>query len=433
MGMELAASFPPEFVCFLGVDWADKEHVFCLLDRGTGASESGKVASSPEELSVWMARLRERFPEGLIAVCLEGHRGGLVTFLLGYDFVVVFPINPHSSADYRDSFRPSGAKDDFADARMLLDYLIRHPEQVTPLRPDREEVRLLAGLCEGRRQAVEQRKALTNQLGACLKAYYPQALGMLGDLHSELACAFLAKWSEPEQLKAARDSQLRRFFYAQNCRGETRMDERLEAVHRAVVLTRDRAVIVPSRMKMLGFVRLVRDLNRTIAEYDSEIDRLYRQMPDHDIFCSFPGAGDAIGPRLLTAFGSDRSRFSRPEDIQCLSAIAPVTEQSGHSKWVRRRWQCNTFLHQTFHEYALHSISFSTWARLYVAAKVSNGKGYNTAIRALAYKWQRIMFACWQNHEAYDEARYFQALEKNRSPLVSHGGTPAALTQAIRA
>jgi transposase len=316
---------------------------------------------------------------------------------------------------------------------MLLDYLMRHPDQITPLRADREEVRLLAGLCEGRRQAVEQRKALTNQLGACLKAYYPQALAMLGDLHSEVACAFLSRWPDPERLKAASDSQVRRFFYAQNCRGEERMQQRLEAVHKAVLLTRDQAVVVPSRMKMQGFVRLVRDLNRTLAEYDREIDRLYRQMPDHDVFSSFPGAGAAIGPRLLTAFGSDRSRFGRPDDMQCLSGTAPVTEQSGHSKWVRRRWQCNTFLHQTFHEYALHSISFSTWARRYVDAKVAQGKGFNTAVRALAYKWQRIMFACWQNHQTYDEARYLQALEKNRSPLMPHGAAPAALTQALRA
>jgi len=38
---------------------------------------------------------------------------------------------------------------------------------------------------------------------------------------------------------------------------------------------------------------------------------------------------------------------------------------------------------------------------------------------ALAYKWQRIMFRCWQNQEPYDEERYIAALRRRHSPLIT--------------
>ena len=42
------------------------------------------------------------------------------------------------------------------------------------------------------------------------------------------------------------------------------------------------------------------------------------------------------------------------------------------------------------------------------------------AIRALAFKWIRILFRCWQDRVPYDEAKYLMALKKKGSPLVKH-------------
>ena len=40
-------------------------------------------------------------------------------------------------------------------------------------------------------------------------------------------------------------------------------------------------------------------------------------------------------------------------------------------------------------------------------------------MRALAYKWQRIIWRCWQSRTIYQEAIYEAALKKNGSPVVS--------------
>ena len=42
--------------------------------------------------------------------------------------------------------------------------------------------------------------------------------------------------------------------------------------------------------------------------------------------------------------------------------------------------------------------------------KTEAGSGYWMAIRALAFKWIRIMHACWKNKTPYDEARYLKCL-----------------------
>ena len=41
------------------------------------------------------------------------------------------------------------------------------------------------------------------------------------------------------------------------------------------------------------------------------------------------------------------------------------------------------------------------------------------ARRALAYKWQRIIFRCWQDRVPYDESRYIARLRETNSPLLS--------------
>jgi spore maturation protein CgeB len=44
------------------------------------------------------------------------------------------------------------------------------------------------------------------------------------------------------------------------------------------------------------------------------------------------------------------------------------------------------------------------------------------AVRALAFKWIRILFVCWQERIPYDATRYLQALQNRGS---AYAGSPA--------
>ena len=127
-----------------------------------------------------------------------------------------------------------------------------------------------------------------------------------------------------------------------------------------------------------------------------------------------------MAPRLAAAFGTDRERFSSAAEMQQLSGIAPVLKRSGKSCSVIRRLACPKFLHQTFHEYADHSRKKSAWARAYYHMLKARGMGHHCALRSLAFKWQRIMYRCWQTRTPYDEARHLRQLRLRNSPLLAY-------------
>src|SRR5438105_4169105 len=106
------------FAAFIGMDWADQKHDVCLMGR-RGDSESLVINQRPEALQEWISGLRKRFGGRRVAICLEQSRGPLIHALMGYEFVVLYPINPRSLAKYREAFSISGAKDDPTDAALL--------------------------------------------------------------------------------------------------------------------------------------------------------------------------------------------------------------------------------------------------------------------------------------------------------------------------
>jgi hypothetical protein len=99
--------------------------------------------------------------------------------------------------------------------------------------------------------------------------------------------------------------------------------------------------------------------------------------------------------------------------------IAPVKEASGKQHWVHWRWSCPIFLRQTFVEWVDHARMHSTWSQAFYKQQRAGGKSHQKAIRALAYKWGRILWRCWQARTPYDEAKYIDALKHKKSPLAT--------------
>ena len=127
-----------------------------------------------------------------------------------------------------------------------------------------------------------------------------------------------------------------------------------------------------------------------------------------------------MGPRLLAFFGNNRNKFKTVEEALLMSEVAPVTVQSGKQRSIRRRYLCNKFIQQTFVEYADGSLKKSKWAKAYYEQQKAKGKTHFTILRGLAFKWVRIIYACWKKEEKYDESKYIQQLIRKRSPLVNN-------------
>lgn len=412
-----------DFAALVGIDWADKKHDIALWIKGEKKIEHRTILHNPGALEEWARELEKRFPGQQIAVCLEQTRGPLVYALLKYPFLVLFPINPKSLWNFRKAFTPSGAKNDLRDSALLLEFLQKHFEKLTPLRPSDEKTRLLLHLVENRRKLVNDRKRLQNRLTALLKGYFPQALSLFSHIGTEIVCDFLLKYPSLEKAKKVSPETLIEFFEEHHSRGKERNDKRVTVIAEASPLTHDKAVITSSILMVTALCRELRQLIESISLFDSEIEKICAVHQDFALFDSFPGAATNFASRMVVAFGTDRNRFSRPEELLTLSGIAPITSQSGNSEIVSWRLFCPKFLRQTFHEYAGQSIKHSFWAKAYYQQQLARGKSSHAAKRALTYKWIRIMFRCWKNRTPYNEVRYLEALKKKSSPLLPYAAS----------
>ena len=419
-----SAPSEPPWAAFAAIDWADQKNFWRLLPAGSQKPEQGELANTPEVVEIWAAGLERRFGGQPIAVCLEQSRGPLVFMLTKYPHLVLFPVHPTTAAKYRETFAPSGAKGDPSDTACLLDLLLRHRERLRPLQPDTPETRLLHFLVEGRRRAVDDKTRESNRLTDCLKLYFPQILTWFDDVTSPLVGAVLERWPSLQELRREHPGTLKKFLQQHNCRGEERIRDLIAAIYQATPATQDAAVLEAGAIIARGLATTLATLRSNIAVFDKRIAELVAAHPDGALFASLPGAGDALVPRLIVAFGTDRDRYTQAYQMQCYSGIAPVKEASGKTVWVHSRWVCPKFLRQTFHEFAGHSIPQSEWAKAYYEhLRKDEKKDHHTAVRSLAFKWIRIIYRCWKDRKPYDERIYLQTLRR-RSSLAGAIGLP---------
>jgi len=404
----------PAYAVTVGIDWADLKHD--VFERHPdGSLHHQQISSSPEAITDWLFALRSVSAEGRVAVAVEQRRGPLFHCLSQcLEWMDLYPINPQTLARYRQAFYTSRAKDDPIDSQLLEDLLRSHPDRLRIYQPAPELERKLELFCQQRRKIVGLAVKLENQLCSTLKEYYPVAIDLCAPaaLRTSMTLDFLQRWPTFGSLKKARPETLRSFYYAHNSRSESLIKARLEKFAAALPITEDSAVIEPLAFVTKMLVTELRTITRTIDQLDERIAELFRQHPDHQLFESFPGAGAQLAPRLLCAFGADRSRWSDPSQIQKTSGIAPVLERSGKSCWVHRRLFRPKFLCQTFHEFAGESIPRSEWAKTFYQSQRQKGKSHHSAVRILAFKWIRVIFRCWKSHTPYNETFYLDALKK---------------------
>jgi transposase len=405
----------PSFAAKIGLDWADKKHDICLQAQDSKDLEYCVIKHTPESIEEWALSLQERFNNRPVAICLELKAGPVVYALLKCHFITLYPVTPRALAKYRQTFSQSGAKDDPTDAFLQLDFLQKHPEALKPLVPDDPDTRILQRLVEDRRHFVEEKVRLTNALTAALKSYYPQVLQWFEDIDTLLFCDFVLKWSNLKQVQKVLADTIGEFLKARRCVRADVIDRRTLAISEAMPLTEDEGVIIPMQRLACSVVSQLRQVLITITEYDQEIARRFKEHADYELFDSLPSAGAVFGPRLLAAFGTDRERYRSADEISRYGGVAPVLERSGTKTWVHWRYSCPKFLRQTFVEWANQSKKTSFWAKEFYDEKRAQGKSHQATLRALAFKWIRIIFRCWQTRTPYDEATYLFALKRRKA------------------
>jgi transposase len=118
----------------------------------------------------------------------ENPRSRLVDFLAGRGYTVM-QTNPSAISSYRyifKSIKPSKAKSDKADAKLIADYLREHHKSLRRIQIADETIRELSLLLEDRDRLIQQKVRFSNQLTSTLKEYFPQALDAFGSIERKL-------------------------------------------------------------------------------------------------------------------------------------------------------------------------------------------------------------------------------------------------------
>jgi transposase len=304
------------FAAFVGLDWADAKHDICRQAAGTERREFLVLEHRPEAIDAWVQTLRTRFNGQPVAVCLELHKGPIVSALRADDFLVLLPINPSTLAKYREAFTPSHAKDDPTDAELQVELLLTHRDKLTPLSPQSPTMRALAPRVEHRRRLVGDNVRLTNRLTSALKHYFPHVLQWFQDKETAIFCDCLSHWPTLKAAQLARRTTLEHFFQAHYVRSADVIQTRIEAIKSAVALTTDDGVITPNALLVQALVAQLRVTLPAIADFDNAIAQRAQEHPDFPLFDALPGAGAVFAPRRLVAFGEPRARYASAAELQ---------------------------------------------------------------------------------------------------------------------
>lgn len=402
-------------VVLIGIDWADKEHFYSAVEP-SGKSRSGSFKQTQADIAQWVNDWKQKFPNVRLLIAIETSRGALINALMEYSEVTIYPINPAALASYRKSFRHGGGKNDRTDAKLILKYLQRDRDELHPLVNNSAETKELETLTTHRRSLVNERVALGNRLMALLKCYLPAVLALKPtDIHAKFVLALLRQYPTLALIQAAGADKLRKLFFATGTKKG--IERRIEILMTAVPLTTNPVTIDTHARLCRCIVSQMELLNLSIKGYDAEIEEKVVKHVDYAIFKDLPGIGYKTIARMIASLGDDRNRYRTADAFQAAAGIAPLTDQSGGSVRVHARWAATLYIKQTFHEYAGLSIASCEWAKRYYELQISRGKAKQTARRALAYKWIRIIYRCWQDGQPYNESHYLKRLSLTQSPV----------------
>lgn len=398
-----------------GVDWGDKQHTVCVV------SMTGEVvfkscvphsASGVAELVETVSRF-----EGLAGIAIETPRHVLVDALLKAG-ITVYAINPKQSYQWRLCESVAGPKNDSRDARSLAQGLRVYAKQLRPFQPEQVNVRVLAMLCEQEQSLIEQRTASVNALEAALKAYFPAVLSWFSTWATPVAWKFVQDFPTPEALAYAKKQTLCGWFKTHRSPLTRKRLERIEQRQDVLALTADPVTHPAHSLRVTALVRELLAIQWGIDQHRKQIEVLFAEIPESSIFSSLPGAGRKLAPRLLSMFGSDKTRYQSAHNLCMLAGTVPIEFSSGGRNCVAFRRGCRKSYRNALHQFAGSSRRYCTWANAFYKKCRRDKQCHALALRNLATKWLNIIFRMWQEAIPYDNQRYLDALKRANSPLL---------------
>lgn len=401
----------PDITHYAGFDWAKDHHALLVVDfRGTIVADF----EFDHSLEGWKQFVEKTSAWPNLAVAIETSQGAAVDQLLQHG-CTVYPVHPVAAQSYRERKAPTGTKTDHLDAWGLADALRVDGhgwKSLQPMDPLTQKLRLL---CRDEVTLIEQRTALANQLQQALTEYYPAALAAFDDWTNDFTWDFIVEFPTPQALVKAGKRRWEKFLHTHKLWRPQTAEKRLEIFSKADQFKASNPITEAKSQLAISLAKLLRTLGQQLELYRKQIETLFQDHPDHDLFGSLPGAKKVLAPRLLAAIGADPARYGSHDVLQCIAGTAPISYQSGKINKVHIRWACDKFMRHTIHLWSDCFRKASVWGEAYYHSKREQGMNHSCALRCLGQRLLKIIFRMIADKAPYDAELHARNQKKHGS------------------
>jgi transposase len=391
----------------VGIDWGSGAHQVCRID----GEEEPKQRSFPhtsEGLNALVAFVIEGdiAPEQVL-IAIEVNHGAVVEALLA-KALPVCSINPKLLDRLRDRFSPAGAKDDRRDAFVLASCVESDAHAFRRIEPGNEENLRLQAATRLRGDLKSQFGADANRLWSELRDYRPGLLVLCPGADEPWLWALIDKAPSPSQGAKLTRASIGTVLKRHRIRRLTIED--VQTVLRKDVLSLRpayieshvaRVLVLTAKLKLAQsqIDKIEKEIKTELAERVESEEKTKRR--DLTILLSLPGFGPLT---TATALGESGDAFER-RDYNALRSIcgaAPITKQSGGSRFVVMRQFCQPRLRVALHISALQAIRIDPkFHDLYVRAR-ARGHTVGRAIRNIVDRLLFLAVQLLRKNELYD-------------------------------
>jgi len=395
---------------YVGIDWADKAHSVCVLDGEGNRLAAFDIPHTQKGFEKAHCAIAKYAPSmDQVHIAIETRDSLLVDFLSEVGYTLYF-LNPRQTDRFRDRHRMSHSKTDSFDAYILADALRTDEHLFNSLSPLDEQSLSLRVFCRARKNLVQRKVAVRNELTAALKRYFPVALEIFCDLEHQGPLDFLLQYPTYQQAHTVSATRIAAILIKGGFPKDAAI-KRAQIVRQKLSETQPTpsanvAVVLPTAVKSL--LRQLKDILREIRDVESQIKEVHRDHPNKDLIDSLPGVAEVLGPAIAGEMGAEVTRYASLRTLRAYAGTSPVTSSSGKHRAVRFRRACNQHLRNALHMAAQTAIRQAAWARALYDRLRAEGKSYGRALRAVADQLIEMLYVMLVRRTPYDEAYHLR-------------------------
>jgi transposase len=390
----------------VGIDVAKEFHwVAIVLADGGKVLWSQRVDNDPDSIDGLIEHLRALTTEHgaeqgevTVGIDLMGGVASLLTAMLLEAGIRLVHVPGLVVNRARRASKGGEAKSDPRDAQTIADQLRLRDDWRVVDRPDESSIDLRLLVSRRRELVVEQTRRL-NRLRETLTSLFP-GLERVVDVTNLSGLHLLVRYTTPTEIRRAG----RRRITEHLLRHGVRRAHADPLVDKTITAAQAQRTVVPGEARLAEFVREFATeaitARRRITELDHEISDVLDTHPDAALIRSLPGMGATLTAEFLAEAG-DLTRFATPDQLASAAGLAPVLQQSGKSRYLRRATTGSRTLKFVFYQSAFCAIRTDPASKAFYARKRAEGKRHHQALIALARRRINVLFALLRTRQPY--------------------------------